>query len=298
MRFWTVFSRWVGSGGPPLGGDLPPTGPPSPQDNLLVGDKSLTYRDTGQTHRVAVAYSGSAQITADLWIYEEATDAWYKVSAAPVVLPPNAITFFDVAVALSTAGRLQGDATQPGGELQAVLVPHDPGSLDPGEFKFAMAPNLSEPSSSSGGGSSGNVSIVSPIPLPVTFPTPLPVSFPPLPSPLPVTFSSPPTIWSPSTIGALSNSGSFKGSSGLFHQIIGFSTQSDKRYIMLFDSASVPANGTPSWACLNVPANANFSIDLPRPRTFHDGLSWAVSTTANVLTLDVLGQFWVQSEVE
>ena len=118
MRFWTVFSRWVGPGGLPLGGDVPPAGPPSTQDNLLVGDRSLTYRDTGQAHRIAVAYSGSAQITADLYIYEEATNFWYKISASPVTLPANTITFFDVAVALTTAERLQGDSTKPGGELQ------------------------------------------------------------------------------------------------------------------------------------------------------------------------------------
>lgn len=281
MRFWTVFSRWVGPGGPPLGGDVPPSGPPSPpQDNLLIGDKSLTYRETGQTHRVAVAYAGSADITADLYIYEEATASWYRISAAPVALPANTITFFDVAVPLSTAERIQGDTTKPGGELQCVLVPYNPGGLVNGEFKFAMAPNLSEPSDAAGGGLSSNVTIVSPIPLPVSF-------------------STPTTYWNPATIGALSNSGVFKNSSGKFHQLIGFSNKSTKRFLMLFDSASVPADGAASWVCLNVPAQGTFSIDLPRPRSFASGLSWAISTTPDTLTIDTAaGSFWAQAEME
>lgn len=280
MRFWTVFSRWVGPGGPALGGDLPPVGLPAPQDNILFGDRSLTYRETGQTHRVVVAYSGSAQITADLWIYEEATGGWYKTSAAPVVLPPNTIIFFDVAVPLSTAERIQGDVLKPGGELQAVLVPHNPGGLAPGEFKFALAPNLSEPSDGGGGGTSSNVSIVSPIPLPISF-------------------SVPTTTWAPTTIGSLTNSGVFKSASGKFHQLIGFSNKGAKRFLMLFDSATVPGNGASSWLCLNVPSGGTFSVDLPRPRSFAAGLSWASSTTPNILTIDTAaGAFWAQSEIE
>lgn len=279
MRFWTVFSRWVGPGGPPLGGDIPPLGPPSPQDNLLVGDRSLTYRDTGQTHRVAVAYAGSAQITADLYIYEEATVGWYKISASPIVLPANTITFFDVAVALSTAERIQGDSTKPGGELQCVLIPHNPGGLAPGEYKFAMAPNLSEPSDATSG-TSANVTITSPIPLPVAF-------------------SLPSTFWYPVTIGSLSNSGVFKSSAGKFYQLNGFSNKGTKRYFMLFDSASVPSNGVSSWMCLNVPANGTFSIDYTRPRVFTSGLSWAISTTPDTLTIDTAtGAFWAQAEME
>lgn len=280
MRFWTVFSRWVGPGGPPLGGDTPPSGIPNSQDNLLLGDKSLTYRETGQTHRVAVAYAGSGQISADLYIYEEATASWYKISASPVVLPANTITFFDVAVPLSTAERIQGDTTKPGGELQCVLVPYNPGGLANGEYKFAMAPNLSEPSDTTGGGASSNVTIVSPIPLPVSF-------------------STPSTYWNPTTVGSLANSGVFKNSSGKFYQLIGFSDKSSRRYLMLFDSATVPANGALSWTCLSVPGGGTFSIDLPRPKSFSSGLSWAVSTTPNILTIDVTaGSFWAQAEME
>jgi hypothetical protein len=73
----------------------------------LVEDRSLAYRYTGQIHRVVVAYSGSAQITADLWVYEEATEEWYKTSTSPVILSPNTITFFDIAVPLNTAERIQ-----------------------------------------------------------------------------------------------------------------------------------------------------------------------------------------------
>ena len=280
MRFWTVFSRWVGPGGSPLGGDLPPSGFPASQDNLLVGDRSLTYRETGQTHRVAVAYAGFVQITADLYIYEEATEKWYKISASPVVLPANTITFFDVAVPLSTAERIQGDTSKPGGELQCVLVPYNPGGLPNGEYKFAMAPNLSEPSDMTAGGASSNVNIVSPIPLPVSFTTPT-------------------TTWSPAAIGGLSNSGTFNNLPGKFHQLAGFSDKTSRRYFMLFDSPIVPSDGASSWICLSVPSRGTFSIDFPRPRNFSFGLSWAVSTTPGVLTIDVSsGSFWVQAETE
>jgi len=281
MRFWTTFSRWVGGGGPPLGGDLPPVGPPAPQDNLLLGDRSLTYRDTGQTQRIVVAYSGSAQITADLWIYEESTLLWYKISTAPLVLPPNTMSFFDIAVPLSTAERIQGDVSKPGGELQAVLVPHNPGGLAPGEYKFAFAPNLSGSAGGGGGGGgpSANVNIVSPIPLPVIF-------------------SPPVTVWAPPTVGSLSNQGVFKPTPGMFHQTYGFNNKVYKRYFMLFDSVSVPANGTSSWTCVSVPGRGTFGVDLTeRPRAFLNGLSWAVSTTPNTLTLDASATFWVQAEV-
>jgi hypothetical protein len=279
MRFWTVFSRWVGPGGPPLGGDTPPSGLPSPQDNLLVGDKSLTYRETGQTQRVAVAYAGSAQITADLFVYEEATGLWYKISAAPVALPPNVITFCDIAIPLSTAERLQGDATKPGGEFQAVLVPYNPGGLVNGEYKFAMAPNLSDPSSQSTGTSS-NVNIVSPIPLPVSF-------------------STPTTYWNPVTVGALVYSGTLKNVAGKIRQVHGFNDKNTRRYFMLFDSISPPANGAPSWMCLSVPGGGTFSIDLSaKPRSFSTGLSWAASSTPDTLTIDTSAKFWTQSEVE
>lgn len=279
MRFWTTFSRWVGGGGPPLGGDLPPVGPPAPQDNLLIGDRSLTYRDTGQTQRVVVAYSGSAQITADLWVYEESTLLWYKISSAPLVLPPNTMSFFDIAVPLSTAERIQGDVSKPGGELQAVLIPHNPGGLALGEYKFAFAPNLSGSAGGGGGGGpSTNVSIVSPIPLPVTF-------------------SSPVTSWVPPIRGNLANQGVFKSLPGIFYQVFGFNNKTHRRYFMLFDSVAVPPNTTPSWACVLVPGIGTFGVDLERPRTFLNGLCWAVSTTPDVLTLDASATFWAQVEI-
>jgi hypothetical protein len=68
---------------------------------------------------------------------------------------------------------------------------------------------------------------------------------------------------------------------------------------MLFDSSTVPVNGVASWMCLNVPADGTFSIDYNRPRSFASGLSWAISTTPNTLTLDTsAGSFWAQAEVE
>jgi hypothetical protein len=273
VRFWTVFSRWVGPGGPALGSDLPPVGPPAPQDNLLVGDKSLTFRELGQTHRIAIAYAGSAAITANLYIYEEATGLWYKCSPSPLALPANTITFFDVPIPLSTAERLQGNVLKPGGEFHVALVPYNPGGLVNGQYKFAMAPNLSEPSDAASGAAT-NVNILSPIPLPVAF-------------------SWPATIWTPPTIGALANFGVFRNVPGVFYQLGGFSNKNVRRYFMLFDAIAHPANGAPSWICLNVPGNGTFSIDYGRPR----GLSWAVSTTPNTLTLDLAaGAFWAQAE--
>lgn len=282
MRFWTVFSRWVGPGGPALGSDSIPALAPDPLwDNLLVGDRSLTYRDTGQTHRIAVAYAGPVQISADLCLYEEATEKWYRVSSSPVLLPPNAITFFDIVVPLTSAERLQGNNLRPGGEFQCVLIPYNPGGLPLGELKFAMSPNLSDPSSGRSGGSgpATDVNITSPIPLPVSLPAPA-------------------TFWFPETIGILSNSGVFKASSGKFHQLVGFSSNGSKRFFMLFNSPTVPVNGTESWLCLNVPAGGTFSVDFSRPRTFSTGLSWAISSTPDVLTLDPAGTFWAQVEIE
>ena len=284
MRFWTTFSRWIGPGGPPLGGDPIPIGPPvSGPDNLLIGDKSLTYRDTGQTHRVVVACSmptGATQLTADLWVWEESTSAWYKTSQTSIVVYPNTMVFSDVAVPLSTALRVQGDVTQPGGELQCFLVAHNPGSLPAGEYKFAMAPNLSGGvgAGGGGGGPTADVNIVSPIPLPVSF-------------------SVPTTSWMPSTVGALANSGILRNVPGRLYQAFGFNSKSTSRYLMFFDSVVPPANGTPAWLCLDMPGRGTFSVDLERPRTFLDGLSWAVSTTPGTLTIDASAAFWMQAEV-
>ena len=157
MRFWTTFSRWVGPGGPPLGGDVPPIGPPpaSGQDNLLITDKSLNYRETGPTHRIAVAFAGPAgafSIAADIYLYEEQTGLWFKTSASALTLTPDTITFFVTAMVLSTAKRIHGDLGEPGGEIQCVLVPQNPGGLPNGEYKFSIAPVISESSATASGG--------------------------------------------------------------------------------------------------------------------------------------------------
>lgn len=296
MRFWTTFSRWVGPGGPSLGSDTPPLGPPpaSGQDNLLITDKSLNYRETGPTHRIAVAYAGpagAAPITADVYLYEEDTGLWFKTSTASLTLTPDTITFFDATMVLSTAGRIHGDMGQPGGEIQCILVPNNPGGLPNGEYKFSMAPILSEPSTTASGGLASNVNIISPLPLPVSGTVSI------TPTPLPVIIGSVSTTWAPATVSALAASGVIKASAGDFYQAHGFSDQGSRRYLMFFDSAAVPANGTASWFCLRIPGGSTFTLDADRSRAFVNGLSWAVSTTPGTLTLDAAAQFWVQAEI-
>lgn len=296
MRFWTTFSRWVGGGGTPaLGSDSAPLGPPSlSQDNLLVTDRSLNYRETGPTHRIAVAFSGpsgAGSVPADIYLYEENTDYWYRTHSSSISLTPDTITFFDAAMVLSNAKRIQGDMSEPGGEIQCVLVPKDPGSLPPGEYKFSVAPVTSEPSGATSGGTASNVNVVSPIPLPVSGTIGI------TPVPLPVVMGTSSTVWVPATVGATAASGIIKASTGTFYQAHGFNDRGAKRYLMLFDSATVPADGTSSWFCLRVPGGGTFTLDANRARTFTNGLSWAISSTPSTLTIDAAAQFWVQMEI-
>jgi len=75
-------------------------------------------------------------------------------------------------------------------------------------------------------------------------------------------------------------------------------------YLMFFDDALVPINGTaPAWLPVPVPAGSVASIDLTQHAygaqpailapIMTNGLSWAASTTPDTLTVDTSNSMWV-----
>lgn len=66
-------------------------------------------------------------------------------------------------------------------------------------------------------------------------------------------------------------------------------------YLHVFDAAALPSNGTiPSVAPLTIWWGWSIALPLPpRGRAFKSGIVWAVSTTAEKLTLDPAGRAFV-----
>jgi hypothetical protein len=69
-------------------------------------------------------------------------------------------------------------------------------------------------------------------------------------------------------------------------------------YLHVFDAKELPANGTrPTLAPMQLWWGWPMTLPLPtRGRAFKDGIVWAVSTTAEKLTLDVAGRAFVNAQ--
>lgn len=72
------------------------------------------------------------------------------------------------------------------------------------------------------------------------------------------------------------------------------------RYVMFFDAAALPAAGAVPKMSISVPGgNASFSYSAPiLPMSTNEyavGVYWALSTTANTLTLAASGDCWVNA---
>lgn len=66
----------------------------------------------------------------------------------------------------------------------------------------------------------------------------------------------------------------------------GYMSGSSTQWIMLFDSATVPANGTAAQVLIKVPPTSAFSFEPgERGRFFGSGISWAQSSTSPTKTL-------------
>lgn len=113
-----------------------------------------------------------------------------------------------------------------------------------------------------------------------------------------VNTQSPNTIWADG--GSSAATKTVKGTSGRLYQIFGRNVGVSAAYIFIFDATTKPADG--SLAEMFVPvkleAGAAFSIDLPRPRAFSNGLTWVASSTDESLTYASGATFVVAAEYE
>ena len=92
---------------------------------------------------------------------------------------------------------------------------------------------------------------------------------------------------------ALAVSGVVKASAAVFLEIVGFNNSGSTRYVHIYDSPTVPAEGTiPACVPIVVPSQGVFSLSFPRGLFLHTGLSWASSTTLQTKTVSGAPDIW------
>lgn len=102
------------------------------------------------------------------------------------------------------------------------------------------------------------------------------------------------TVWYKS--GAIVKSGIIKASPGGLFTFFGSNEDTSKIWLMIFDSATVPANGAIPEFNIPVDPLKPFSLDLARPKPFTSGISFAASSTAATLTLVTSNSVWLNAE--
>jgi hypothetical protein len=85
-------------------------------------------------------------------------------------------------------------------------------------------------------------------------------------------------------------------SAGSLYQIFGSNEGGAKRWVQVFDSTTLPANGTIPKLSIPVDAGKTFSVSLGHGRKFTAGIRIAVSSTAPTLTVDTGALFWMNAE--
>ncbi|MBI2388627.1 MAG: hypothetical protein HYV09_03335 [Deltaproteobacteria bacterium] len=87
-----------------------------------------------------------------------------------------------------------------------------------------------------------------------------------------------------------------KATSGTLLHLSGYSESSG--YLHVFDATALPADGTkPTLAPALLWSGWTIAVPLPpRGRVFKNGIVWAVSTTAEALTLDAAGRAFVNAQ--
>lgn len=152
MRFPVLFKREKGSAStdPALGSDAVPTNaePTMKNDNVVF----CRVRDTNgwPCHRIAFAWhtTGSTPVALnfDAYLWEDASNRWFKINDAAVSAKPDQLYFFDTATILeqpvSSAGL--GSPTSPAtsGGMEVMLVATDPGAAVDGVYTIVAGPDM------------------------------------------------------------------------------------------------------------------------------------------------------------
>ena len=150
MRFPVHFTRTVTGGGALLPAQSAPTAAPNTatMPNLLTALQAT--KNGWPVQRIAVTYKytgggGAVNLSADLYMYEDTTQAWYKMNSAGVItLKPGCVTYVD-AITLCESAQTNNDvfgngSSTPGG-LECVVVVIDPGGLANGTYDFCIGPD-------------------------------------------------------------------------------------------------------------------------------------------------------------
>jgi hypothetical protein len=144
MRFQKSFTRVVAAAGTTtLGTDTVPTGRPlASLDYYLSGQ--LKNIDGFPVQRVCCAYHGPTNakaLSAQLWLWDELTQNWYK-SGQAVTMQPEAIAWFDQP-SLQRLGAGAENASQNPGSLDICLIVSAAGSDPDGTYSFALGLDVS-----------------------------------------------------------------------------------------------------------------------------------------------------------
>lgn len=151
MRLPVTFQREKGGTNPPatLGSDAVPTNaaPTTNNGNVL----SCKIRDINgwPVQRIAVAWWTAAAnpiaLTGSLYIWDEGMARWFLLNAAPLSMPPNQVSYFDVPAISEPPSNakaiLAGIATS--NSIDVMLIVTDPGAAVAGTYTFGMGPDLS-----------------------------------------------------------------------------------------------------------------------------------------------------------
>jgi hypothetical protein len=114
---------------------------------------------------------------------------------------------------------------------------------------------------------------------------------------LKVRFADPLVQWVDPT--QLASSAVIKDAAGSLYQLFGSNEGYNKIWVQIFDASSVPngGEGSPSpISTIPVEAQATFSLELPRGRSFATGIVWAASQSPASLSRDMYAQIWANAE--
>lgn len=144
MRFQHSFRRQVGgaSADPLLGSDPVPTlYAELADDNVL--NSSFNNINGWPAHRIAIGYAGPAgapALTANAYVFDDATQLWFRVNRAPVALVPARLSFFDIVGLMPPNVTATNSGSS--GSLEAYIEVIAVGGAPAGVYTFVVSADL------------------------------------------------------------------------------------------------------------------------------------------------------------